>query len=60
MKVFTILDGFAGNRHNLGHRRKKRFYCFVGIFITFQRFLEVTIGDMIKEVTDSYTDVADQ
>ena len=38
---------------------QKGVHCFVGICITLQVLSEVIMGEMIKEVPDSYTDEGD-
>lgn len=60
MVVFAISDRFADSRHHVVDRRTRiGFHWCVGICGTPQGFSKVTMGEMIKEVAENYTDEDD-
>lgn len=59
--ILTTLDGFADSRLHLVDRRTRiEFHWFVGICVTPQVFSELTVGERIMEVPDSYSDEDDE
>lgn len=59
--IFITLDGFTDSRHYLVDRRTRiEFHWLVGICVTPQVFSEVTVGERIKGVPDSYSDEDDE